>query len=250
MNLRSTPGAVIKTLAADAWHLSIPAGKSGIYRVSQIDDYAELRRKDFLWQKPFRITLQSRVSDQNIPGTWGFGFWNDPFSFNLGIKGSGQRLPVLPDAAWFFFASPENHLSLEDQKPGQGMLASVYSGCKISPLLLYPAGIFLPLAFIPTAGRLARKTLSRFINYDAVQADIDLKSWHSYTINFSQENLEFFIDEKLYLKTNCQPCRKMGFLIWIDNQYASFDPQGKIKFGTLASSREHWLEVRNCAFDQ
>ena len=245
MIFRKTPGAEIKTLAEDSWRLSLPPGKAGKYRVSQIDDYANLPRKEFLWQKPLRFSLQSRVSDQQIPGTWGFGFWNDPFSFNIGIQGSGRRLPVLPDAVWFFFASPENHLSFENKKPAQGMLASVFASKTISPPLLVPGGVFLPLAFFPPAGRLIRKFMSRLIQYDAARIEMNLTDWHTYTIEFSREDIRYSIDEKFFFKTTCQPKGKMGFLIWIDNQYASFDPQGKIKFGTLASQREHWLEIRD-----
>ena len=42
-------------------------------------------------------------------GTWGFGFWNDPFTLSLGMGGAARRTPCGPRAAvWFFHASPPN----------------------------------------------------------------------------------------------------------------------------------------------
>src|SRR5690606_30297459 len=101
---------------------SLPAGESGSYRLAQLDDYQGLPRGDFPHQPPFRLRLRARISGAQLPGTWGFGLWNEPLSAQFSF-GSGRKLPALPNAAWFFFASPENHLSLRNDLLGHGPLA-------------------------------------------------------------------------------------------------------------------------------
>ncbi|MEI8132302.1 MAG: hypothetical protein WCG34_07705, partial [Leptolinea sp.] len=83
----------------------LPAGKNGSYRVVQWDDYTHLHRNRFLHRPPLTLTLQAKVAANSLPGTWGFGFWNDPFALGIGVKGSGIRLPALPEAVWFFYGS-------------------------------------------------------------------------------------------------------------------------------------------------
>ena len=34
----------------------------------------------------------------------------------------------------------------------------------------------------------------------------------------------------------------LGFVAWVDNQYAIATPRGELRFGTIASERE-WLEL-------
>jgi len=57
---------------------------------------------------PCTFSLHARLSGTDLPGTWGFGLWNDPFGLSLGFGGQAARLPALPQAAWFMHASPPN----------------------------------------------------------------------------------------------------------------------------------------------
>jgi hypothetical protein len=41
----------------------------------------------------------------------------------------------------------------------------------------------------------------------------------------------------------------LGFIIWIDNQYAAFTPEGKISAGVLESGEE-WLEVKEIVMSE
>ena len=41
------------------------------------------------------------------------------------------------------------------------------------------------------------------------------------------------------------PNPPLGLVIWIDNQYAAFTPEGKIGFGVLANPEPAWLEVKD-----
>ena len=48
-----------------------------------------------------------------LRGTAGFGFWNYPFSVR------GDPL-MLPEAVWFFYASPPSNMALIPGVPGWG----------------------------------------------------------------------------------------------------------------------------------
>src|SRR5512133_3356998 len=140
---RTTSAASISPIAG-GWRLQIPKGPAGIYRLAQLDDYATLPRSRFALRTSASLRLRCRVSEPNLAGTWGFGFWNDPFALSFGLQGMAQRLPVLPNACWFFHASAENHLSFSDSLPGSGFLAQCFRSAKIPPLLLAPSTFGLP----------------------------------------------------------------------------------------------------------
>jgi hypothetical protein len=40
------------------------------------------------------------------------------------------------------------------------------------------------------------------------------------------------------------PNPPLGLVIWIDNQYAAFTPDGKIGFGVLPNPEPAWLEIK------
>jgi hypothetical protein len=71
--------------------LYIPPGPEGRYRLAQLDDYMDAPRAAFRWAPPLRLHMRARVSNGSIPGTWGFGFWNDPFSMGMGIEEVATR---------------------------------------------------------------------------------------------------------------------------------------------------------------
>ena len=150
-----TPGASVEEISpGEAYRLSIPAGAANKYRLAQIYDYAQTPRSQFPLQAPLRLSLAARTSSESIPGTWGFGLWNDPFGMSFGFGGNPWRLPALPNAAWFFGASQENYLSFKGASPSlrstpreaaNGFLAQVFRAAKFHPLLI-PAGLALPFS--------------------------------------------------------------------------------------------------------
>ena len=94
------------------------------------------------------LSLRARTSSISPAGTWGFGLWNDPFGLSLGFGGSPFRLPALPNAVWFFYASKQNYLSFTDDKArrhGKGFLAQTFRSPKFHPLLIL-AGLALPFS--------------------------------------------------------------------------------------------------------
>ena len=242
---RSTSDSIAETTLNETLSLAIPTGRQGKYRWAQFDDYLHRLRRDFEWTAPCKITLTARCSNLNHPGTWGFGLWNDPFNTNLGIKGSVRRLPVLPNCAWFFYASEHNYLSFENKLPAQGFLAATFSSPLIPSIIFTPTLPFLPLLINKHFAKFARKTLSYIIKQDASLLDVDVTNWHAYQINWQKNKVQFLIDEKEILTTKISPKGKLGIVIWVDNQYAAFNPNGQILFGTLAAQASTTLEINN-----
>jgi hypothetical protein len=53
------------------------------------------------------------------------------------------------------------------------------------------------------------------------------------------------VDEALVLETPVSPRPPLGLVIWIDNQYAAWGPDGKIGFGVLENTKPAWLEIKD-----
>ena len=238
-----TPGSQIGPGEQAALRLQLPSGGGRRYRLAQLDDYQALPRDKFRWQPGCSFQLNARSSEREIPGTWGFGFWNDPFS--MGILGASGRArwPVLPQTAWFFFASPPNYLSIHDDLPGSGYLAMTYATCGSSNKVAYLGAPGLPFLAIRPVARWARRLLSRMVKQDACRLEIDPTGWHSYSIHWEKDKVVFRIDHQAVFETPVSPEGSLGFVLWIDNQYAAFTPEGRLGYGFLAHTQSAWIEV-------
>jgi hypothetical protein len=262
---RHTKDARVEEISHDASHylLSVPTGKADQYRLAQLDDYAQLKRGHFPLHSPSALHLLARTSSTSIPGTWGFGFWNDPFGLSLGFGGNPFRLPTLPNAAWFFGASEENYLSFKTPRAektedfaANGFLAQTFRSPGFH-LRLIPAGLALPFSRTTT-----RRSLGKIIEEDAIQLgspaasyrmqerthglqSVDPTQWHNYQIDWREKRVTFEVDHVLVLETSVSPYPPLGLVIWIDNQYAAYTPEGKIGFGVLENTEPAWLEIKN-----
>jgi hypothetical protein len=242
---RTSPGAQATRLTGNAWRLEIPSGAAGRYRLAQFDDYNARARRDFPWRPPVSLALEARASDENLPGTWGFGWWNDPFSIALGLGGGERRWPALPNAAWFFFASKENYLSFRDDLPANGQTAAIFQAPGWPAWLVSIAAGALPLLAIPGLARQLRRLARRIIHQNAVALAISPTNWQHYQINWHTEGVEFRVEGEVVLSSLLAPLPSLGLVIWIDNQYAALSPAGKFRFGTLTNQAPQWLEIRN-----
>jgi len=282
MEARKTPGANVNAIP-DGFRLTIPAGDNRQYRVAQLDDYAKLSRGHFPAHPPWTLSLLARASASSLPGTWGFGLWNDPFGLSLGFGGNPWRLPALPNAAWFFHASQENYLSLQschsplgkphnsdkanpkgsaiaaneqgiasdiqrprNDMPANGFMAQAFRSPAIPSTLLALAGIpALPLLATRKSRGVLRKLAGRAVREDGVRLGVDATQWRGYRLEWSPMRCAFWVDDALVLESPVSPRPPLGLVIWIDNQYAAFTPEGKIGFGVLANTEPAWLEVKN-----
>src|SRR6185312_8760643 len=113
--------------------------EQGRYSDAQIDDYGQLARAHFPWRPPLRMEVSARSSlpaahtDSSgespiLRGTAGFGFWNYPFS----VRGD---ILMLPEAVWFFYASPPSNMALVPGIPGWGWKAQVVHSMRPGALL-------------------------------------------------------------------------------------------------------------------
>ena len=242
-------GQVRQDIETDVRRLSIPPGPAGQYRWAQLDDYVTLPRSQFLWTPPVRLSLEARVSAPDLPGTWGFGFWNDPFQASLWLGGAGRRLPALPNAAWYFYASPPNYLAFRDDLPAQGLLAATFR----SPLLPAPllaAGLpAVPFLKWRWAARQLRRMARRLIHQDSALLAVDCTQWHYYQLDWGKDKVVFNVDGEVVLETPVSPLGRGGLVLWIDNQYAAFTPKGQVGFGMLGCNQEAWLELRKVVIE-
>ncbi len=236
MKSRTTPNASVDKTES-GYLLKIPAGDASAYRFAQIDDYFGLPRRKFPHHS-LTLSLRARTSAFPLPGTWGFGLWNDPFGMSLGFGGRRWQLPALPNAAWFFGASQENHLSFSD-KPANGFLAQNFRSPKFHPLLILTGLVF------PFSRKATRKLLGRIIDEDSSTLSVDITQWHNYRLEWSQRGVAWYVDEVLAFESSASPNPPLGLVIWIDNQFASFTPDGKIGFGVLENPEPAWLEISN-----
>lgn len=236
LEARSTEGALVKPANSKGWQLSIPPGETRQYRWAQLDDYLQRPRRKFLWKPPLRMTLKARLSQNDAPGTWGFGFWNDPFSASLRVGGAGTRLPCLPNAAWFFHASAPNHLSLTDSNPGSGLLAMSMASPRIPAAFLLPALAGVPLLAIPPLVRMTRRLAGNIIRQQSKRLELDATRWHDYQLEWLAQGVTFFVDDKPVFFTNTSPAGPLGLVLWVDNQFMALPPDGHLKAGTLPNA--------------
>jgi len=237
------------TPTSNGWRLMIPAGDASAYRFAQLDDYTGLPRGRFPSRPPLMLQVQrvalslcARASSDSVPGTWGFGLWNDPFGLSLGFGGNPFRLPTLPNAIWFFHASEENWLSFSS-KPGNGFLAQTFRSPSIpSPLLALAAISALPFLATRRTRKWLRGLGSRVVAEDGVRLAVDQTQWHRYRLEWSLTRCTFWVDDARVLETSVSPRPPLGLVIWLDNQFAAFTPEGKIGFGVLKNEAA-WLEV-------
>lgn len=205
------------------------------------------RRNDFAWKPPgpaaLRLELRARVSMDGLPGTWGFGLWNDPFGFGLGFGGAGLRLPALPNSAWFFYAGPGNHLAFRDDHPAQGFLAATFAAPRIPAALLTPGALALPMLAVRPLARLLRRAVRGLVRESGALVPGDPTRWHDYRLDWRAAQVTFIVDGAEVYSTPVSPRAPLGLVLWIDNQYAAFPPSGKVGMGTSPNPEGAWMEV-------
>lgn len=231
--------------------MNLPAVQQGTYADAQIDDYDHLPRTAFPWRPPLRMEVRARSSrpaatanstsnrsetTDILRGTAGFGFWNYPFS----VRGD---LLMLPESIWFFYASPPSNMALIPGVPGWGWKAQVVHSMRAESL-----AATLPMALSATWARVtgnvrpAERWMQRLSGAHEALLHVDMTTWHTYRLEWHAGEATFHVDEALVLRVPHPPTRPLGFVAWLDNQYAVATPKGKLRFGTVATSPE-WLEL-------
>ncbi len=244
LNIRQTPGAIVSQLGEGYWRLELPPGTAHSYRLAQLDDHAKSGRSDFEHTPPLTLSLQARVSAQDLPGTWGFGFWNEPFGFLLSLGAQPLRLPSLPQAAWFFHASAQNYLSFRDDLPACGFLAATFRSRLVPSLLLVLGSPLLGFTLLSTTTQFVRRLIRRLVRQDTALVDLAVTEWHDYQLRWEIGSVKFSVDNEEIFDTKVAPQAPLSLVIWIDNQYAALPSTGRLRYGYLPNSEPAWMEVR------
>jgi hypothetical protein len=239
---RITRQASVETIQ-DGWRVHLEPGTGRHYQLAQLDDYARLPRRRFAHGPPVTFEVSARASQEVSPGTWGFGFWNDPGPM-FRLTPFFLRLPALPNAAWFFFAAPLNYLTLGNP-PGNGTLVGVYSSPRIPSILLMPLVMITPFFLIKPVSRVLRMLAARIVRHQLVTAEIDPTEWHHYRIEWRAEKLSFEIDDRAIFQSNFLPKAPLALVLWLDNQYGAWRPDGSLGYGTLPVSVDFWVEIKD-----
>ena len=222
-----------------SWRLATADTTPIEYSDAQLDDYQALSRRQFLWTPPVAMRVRARFSHdrEQLRGTAGFGFWNDPFLM------TGWRLPALPRAIWFFFASEPSDMVLDLDVAGHGWKAMTLDALNGSFVASLP---LLPLAAILMNIRPIRRavwpTLQRTVRAAETLLDVNMTGWHTYEIMWDKGS-RFSVDGHTVFEHTPAPAGPLGFVIWLDNQYAIVTPWGRLGYGLLATSGRQWLEV-------
>jgi hypothetical protein len=174
----------------------------------------------------------------------GFGFWNDPFSFSFGQGGASRKLPTAPKALWFFHGSNPHNLPLTPNVPGHGWKAASLDSIDLPTLFLAPLAVcaFILSKFPILRGWVIRKALKQVNAYESLLAPL-LNEWHSYSLNWLPEEATFEVDGEIVLRAPEVPSGPLGFVAWIDNQYAVATPEEGLHFGVLPLKESQWLEI-------
>jgi hypothetical protein len=241
---RVGPGDVQQS--GDGCVLSLPPLPQG-YADAQIDDTQGLSRRRFRWTPPLRLVVRARVEPDSPAGTWGFGFWNDPFAVSLGQGGAARRWPCGPRALWFFYASPPNEFGFTTG-PRNGWRAMSVDTPEFHPLLLTPAALATTaLAQLPIVRRpVMRLALSQVTASEALLPGPGA-GIHEYDLTWEEGAATFRVDGDVVLRAARPPEDPLGFVAWIDNQYAIVTPERGLRFGTLATRREQVLHIQHAS---
>jgi len=242
-------GRVIKE-TEEVYRLFLPELNAGTYGLSQLDNYSHLARQKFPYYPPIALQIEAKAGGKDLRGTWGFGLWNDPFSAGFGAGGMSKWLPVLPNAAWFFFASPPNQLSLRSNLPGSGFHLKTFRSALLPSFLSLLAIPAAPLLFWKVTARIIRRFVKVFIQEAAFSPEIDVDDWHRFQIIWAADKVDFLIDDGETFTTSISPCGRLGLVIWIDNQYFYWNPKGKPGFGSLSTYKDQAIFIRNLNISQ
>jgi hypothetical protein len=218
------------------WRLVVPRAERAMYSDAQLHDYGGLERADFPWRPPLALSVRARLAPE-IRGTAGFGFWNNPLP-PLG------GLPALPQAAWFFFASPPSAMELAEGVAGYGWKAATIDAGRPRALLWAPLA---PLVLLACRGaRLRRRVwprVQRALAVDERQLGVDRAEWHSYELIWLRDRVLFGLDGHRILETASAPRGPLGLVIWVDNQWARVTPRGGFGWGLLDAPEAQWIEL-------
>src|SRR5262245_60375304 len=165
------------------------------YSDAQIYDYAHMKRRDYPSRPPLRMVVRAWASGDELTGTAGFGFWNQPAM-------PGQLDVRLPRAVWFFYGSRHSNMAFVQGVPGHGWKAATLDASRLPFLLLAPTA---PLGFLLMRSQALYRKLWPIgqwaIGAAETLIDARLIEPHTYRLDWLPDSAKFFVDDRLILDT-------------------------------------------------
>lgn len=227
-------------------HLTVMPADDDIYSNAQITTYSEADRS-FQLEPPvrMRVTAYSSAPSESLVGTAGFGFWNHAFDPNR--RGIG-----FPQALWFFFGAPPNHMPLALDGAAHGWKAATFNAKQRAFYWLLPtAPLAIPLMNIEPLYRRLWPIGQRAIGVAETALDADLLTRnHTYTLDWLPDKAIFSVDDEIIqTATRAIPQNPLGFIAWMDNQYAIVSPKGRFGWGISTIERNQSLVLQDVCIE-
>jgi hypothetical protein len=223
-------------VTGEGLRMALAGARADRYADAMICDYARLPRRGFPWRPPLRLTVRARASGPLV-GTAGFGFWNNP------LPALGDGLPALPAALWFFHASPPSDMPLAMGVPGNGWKAACLDATTPAALAWAPlAPPVLLLNNIPALRRRIWQRVQRALRVAEAPIDAPGQEWRTYTLEWHCDHALFAVDGATVLETGRPPRGPLGFVAWVDNQWAVATPWGRFGWGLLDTGPQ-WMDL-------
>lgn len=223
-----------------ALHLGLQSDEANTtYHNAQITEYAPTQ-KDFQFRAPLTLKVQaySSLHPNNMKGTAGFGFWNHPFSPDQ--KGWG-----LPQTLWFFFSGSQSNMALAKDVAGNGWKTATMDAKRgLARVLLPLAPLAMPLMRVKSLYNALYPIGQSALGVSEAVLDAELlQSLHTYEIEWRKNGAIFRIDDEIVHQTNHAPQGALGFIAWMDNQFAIVTPQGHLQMGLVPVEKTQSLVI-------
>lgn len=221
---------------AGGLRLVIDGAPEGVLSDAELNDLRGARRRDLPWRPPLRLEVEAVASHpaEQMRGTLGFGFWNDPFN-------PAQGTAAAPNAVWFFNTSPPANMPFAPGGAPHGWKAATLNGGTM-PEWLAAAGTTLLRA--PGLGPLLYK-VARHGAVRAAEAVLSsrLDERHVYRIDWRADHADFWVDGQHVLRAPSPPLAPLGFVAWVDNNCADETDTADLALRRLAVPQRQWLEI-------
>jgi len=161
------------------------------------------------------------------------------------------RRPALPQAIWFFHASPPGNMKLDRRVPGHGWKAAAIDAGRPAAWLLAPlAPLAVLLMRFETPYRALWPRIQRALHIQEALVRDDMTAWHTYVIDWGTRRSRFFVDGRSLGRSFPSPHGPLGLVVWLDNQYMIVTPQGRFRWGLLDIQGEQWMEVEQLSVER
>lgn len=230
--------------------LTLPPTGANAYADAQLDDYSHAPPRRFKHAPPQRVIVRARFSSNDLQGTAGFGFWNDPFTQNGGVIEP-------PCSVWYFYSSPESDLRVTRDSPGHGFTAAMLNSYPSTNRAVAGAFSLLTKLGAPLLNWMLRRPALAGLVLSAARAtvqarevllDVDMTAWHDYGLDWQSDLAVFTLDGRVVLRASHPPRAPLGFVAWIDNYRATASGGASrgasaYEFAYVDVRQEQWMEL-------